>query len=71
MGRFAQRNSASGHRQGVKRDIRTGTVKNQDQVEDPAFESKPVRVEMRATSGHGVVNIASIPNAPLPRPTPP
>jgi hypothetical protein len=51
--------------EGVKRDERIGNVKNQELVEDPAYETKPIRLEVRATSGHGVVNIASIPNAPL------
>lgn len=55
---------------GVKRDQRIGNLKNQELVEDPAYETKPLRVEVRATSGHGVVNIASVPNAPLQRPAP-
>jgi hypothetical protein len=56
---------------GMKRDQVIGTFKTQELVEDPAYETKPVRVDVRATSGHGVVNVASWPNAPLQRSTAP
>src|SRR5574341_31182 len=50
---------------GVKRDTAAGEFRNQDQVESPGYDNKPIRVEVRATSGHGKVNLASIPAAPL------
>lgn len=39
--------------------------KNQDQLESPEYERKPIRAEVRATTPLGKVNIASIPAAPL------
>src|SRR5262245_7942272 len=50
---------------GVKRDGVVGEFRNQDQMESPGYNDKPIRVEVRAISGHGKINLASIPAAPL------
>ena len=50
---------------GVKRDGAVGEFRNQDQMESSGYNDKPIRVEARAISTHGKVNIASIPAAPL------
>lgn len=51
---------------GIKRENVAGEFRNQDQAESAGYDGKPFRVEVRATSEHGKVNIASIPAAPLP-----
>jgi hypothetical protein len=51
---------------GLKRDGVVGEFRNQDHMESPGYHDKPIRVEVRAISGHGKVNLASIPAAPLP-----
>ncbi len=48
-------------REGVAREF-----KSQDQAESREYDRKPVRVEVRATTGHGNVSITSVPAAPLP-----
>jgi hypothetical protein len=50
---------------GVKRDGGVGEFRSQDHAESLDYDGKPIRVEVRAISGHGKVNIASIPAAPL------
>jgi hypothetical protein len=52
---------------GVKRDGVVAAFPSQHHVESQGFDSKSIRVEVRATSELGVVNIASIPAAPLPQ----
>ncbi len=51
---------------GVKRDMAAGEFRQQEQMESPGYDGKPIRVEVRATSGHGKVNLDSTPAAPLP-----
>jgi hypothetical protein len=51
--------------QGVKREGRTEGFQNQDHVESSGYEQKPIRIDLRAISRHGKVNVASIPAAPL------
>jgi len=55
---------------GVKRDGAGGTFRNQEQVESAGYDRKPIRLEVRAASEHGKVNVASIPAAPLPEDQP-
>jgi hypothetical protein len=50
---------------GMKRDGAVGEFRNQDQMESIGYNDKPIRFEVRAISGHGKVNLASIPAAPL------
>jgi len=51
---------------GTRRDGVTREFKSQDQFESGEYDRKPVRIEVRATTEHGAVNIASMPAAPLP-----
>jgi hypothetical protein len=51
---------------GVKREEGAREFKSQDQAESGEYDGKPVRVELRATTGHGNVSISSIPAAPFP-----
>jgi len=43
----------------------TREFRNQEQVESPGYDRKPVRADIRATTGHGNVSVASVPAAPL------
>jgi hypothetical protein len=52
---------------GVQRDRAGDGPRNQDQAESPGYAGKPVRVEVRASSTHGKVNVASVPSAPPPQ----
>jgi hypothetical protein len=52
---------------GVKREAAGGDFQNQDSAESPGSAGRPVRVEVRAISRRGNVNVASVPAAPLQR----
>jgi hypothetical protein len=51
--------------EGVKRQVAASEYKTQDQVESSGYDGKPVRLDVRATSTRGNVNVASIPAVPL------
>jgi hypothetical protein len=50
----------------VRREGIAGEFRNQDQAESRGYDSKPIRAEVRATTEHGKVAVASMPAAPLP-----
>ena len=39
---------------------------SQSQGESPGYAGMPLRLDVHAVSGHGTVDVASVPNAPLP-----
>jgi hypothetical protein len=48
-----------------KLDGGTGEFRSQDHVESQGYAGKRIRIEVRATSGHVKVNVASMPAVPL------